>query len=302
MNTAVRQSLPILSLVAVGFLLKQVGLIRPGDSQGIARLIINTTLPAVMFLSIARADVTPAKMGLLALCGVLVCLGSGMLAGLLVSILNLERQVAGVIILASMILNIGFVLFPVFLTVYGEEGISRLAAFDLGNSLVAHSLGFYLATRYGNRPPNGLWQSIQRVLALPVLWAVIAGLAVNLLGIQLSPFLVDILEPVALANIPLAMITLGAFLQLRYTNVSLMGLTAALRIGGGFLLGQALVYLTHLQGLDKAAVSMGAAMPSGMAVMVYAASEGMDAQFAAGTISLSILVGLIILPVLLSIY
>jgi len=81
-----------------------------------------------------------------------------------------------------------------------------------------------------------------------------------------------------------------------------MGLTVALRIGGGFLIGLALVILAQLQGLDRAAVSMGAAMPTGMAVMVYAASEGMDAEFAAGTISLSILVGLIVLPVLLSLY
>ena len=81
-----------------------------------------------------------------------------------------------------------------------------------------------------------------------------------------------------------------------------MGLTVALRIGGGFLLGQALVRLAHLQGLDRAAVSIGAAMPVGMAVMAYAASEGLDVEFAAGTISLSILAGLFVLPVLLSIF
>jgi predicted permease len=302
MNSAVRQSLPILSLVVVGFLMKQVGLIRPGESQIIARLIINTTLPVVIFLSIARADVAPQKMGLLALCGVLVCVGSGIVSSLVVGYLNLERQIAGVIIVATMILNIGFVLFPIFLTVYGEEGISRLAAFDLGNSIVAHSLGFYIITRYGNRPPNGFMPSIKRVLSLPVLWAVLAGLAFNLLSIQLSPFAEKILEPLAAANIPLAMLTLGAFLQFRYRNLPLMGLTAALRIGGGFLIGQALVYVTNLQGLDQAAVSLGAAMPSGMAVMVYAASEGLDAEFAAGAISLSILLGLIVLPVLLSMY
>ena len=302
MNSAVRQSLPILSLIVAGFLLKQVGLIRSGDSQVIARLIINTTLPAVIFLSIARANVAPAQMALLALCGVVVSLGLSLIAGSVVGFLELERQVAGVVILATMIINIGFFLFPVFLTVYGEEGLSRLAAFDLGHSLIAHSYGFYLATRYGNRPPSGFRRSIQRVLSLPVLWAVIAGLAVNLLRVQLSPFVIKVLEPLAVANIPLAMITLGAFLQLRYSNLPLMGLTVALRIGGGFLIGLALVILAQLQGLDRAAVSMGAAMPTGMAVMVYAASEGMDAEFAAGTISLSILVGLIVLPVLLSLY
>ena len=302
MNSAVRQTLPILSLVVVGFLLKQVGLLRQGDSQVMARLIINATLPAVIFLSIARANVTPAKMALLGLCGVIVTLGLGLTSGAITSYLHLERQIAGVIILASMIINIGFFLFPVFLTVFGQEGISRLAAFDLGNSLVAHSYGFYMATRYGKRPPVGVLNSLRRVLSLPVLWAVLLGLMVNLMRIPLPPFLLSMLEPLAAANIPLAMLTLGAFLQLRYTHLPLMGLAVALRMGGGFLLGQACVFFAHLDGLDKAAVSMGSAMPVGLAVMVYSVSEGLDAEFAAGTISLSILVGLALMPVLLSLY
>ncbi len=302
MNPAVRQTLPILTLVVVGFLLKQIGLFRQGDSQVMARLILNITLPAVIFLSIAQANVTPAMMALLGFCGAVVSLGVGLVSGGLTSYLHLEREIAGVIILGSMIINVGFFLFPVFLTVYGQEGISRLAAFDLGNSLVAHSYGFYVATRYGKRPPAGFRQSLRRVLALPVLWAVLAGLVVNLLRIPIAPFLLNMLEPLSAANIPLAMLTLGAFIQLRYTNLPLMGLTVALRMVGGFLLGLACVYLARLEGLDRVAVSMGSAMPLGMAVMVYSSNEGMDAEFAAGTISLSILVGLIILPLLLSLY
>jgi hypothetical protein len=41
MNSAVRQSLPILSLVNAGVLFKQVGFLRSSDSQVMARLIIN---------------------------------------------------------------------------------------------------------------------------------------------------------------------------------------------------------------------------------------------------------------------
>jgi malate permease and related proteins len=302
MNPAVHQTLPILSLVVVGFLLKQVGLLRIGDNQVMARLIINITLPAVIFLSIAQANITPVMMALLGLCGVVVSLGLSLASSAITSYFQIDPQVAGVFILASMIINIGFFLFPVFLTVYGQEGISRLAAFDLGNSLVAHSYGFYLATRYGKRPPVGLWNSLRRVLSLPVLWAVLIGLVVNLLRIPISSFMLGLLQPLAAANIPLAMLTLGSFLQLRYTNLPLMGLAVAFRMGGGYLLGQACVFLASLQGLDKAAVSMGSSMPVGLAVMVYSISEGLDAEFAAGTVSLSILLGLILLPVLLTIY
>jgi hypothetical protein len=241
-------------------------------------------------------------MALLALCGVIVSLGLSVISSSLTKHLHVEQQIAGATILSTMIINIGIFLYPVFLTVFGQEGISRLAAFDLGNSLVAHSYGFYLATRYGNRPPVGFQDGFRRVLALPVLWAVLAGLVVNLLKIQISPFIQNILEPLAAANIPLAMLTLGAFLQFRFNNLPLMGLAVALRMGGGFLLGQVCVFLAHLDGLDRIAVSIGSAMPVGMAVMVYSASEGLDAEFAAGTISLSILAGLAILPLLLSLY
>jgi hypothetical protein len=110
------------------------------------------------------------------------------------------------------------------------------------------------------------------------------------------------LEPLAIANTPLAMLTLGTFIQLRYPNWQPLALTVALRIGGGFLLGQALVRLANLQGLDRVAVSMGSAMPIGLAVLVYSVNEGMDAEFAAGVISLSIIVGLFVMPILLSMY
>ncbi len=302
MNPAVAQSLPIISLVVAGFLLKQAGLIRPGDGQVMARLIVNTTLPAIIFLSVARANVTPARLAILALCGILVSLGLRAAAGWWVNRLELERSVAGVMVLASMVINVGFFLFPIFQTVYGQEGISRLAAFDVGNSLIANSYGYYLASCYGDKPPWGLQQSLKRVLSLPVLWAALAGLAVNLSGVPLPSFLVKLLEPLGAANTPLAMLTLGSFLQLRYPNWKPMALTVALRMGLGFCLGQALVLLAHLEGLERAAVSMAAGMPIGLVVLVYAATEGMDAEFAAGTISLSILAGLFVTPILLSLY
>ena len=185
---------------------------------------------------------------------------------------------------------------------YGQEGISRLAAFDLGNSLMANSYGYYLAGCYGDKPPCGFQHSLKRVLALPVLWAGFTGLAVNLSGVQLPSFALKLLEPLGAANTPLAMLTLGSFLQLRYSNWKPMMFAVALRMGIGFALGQLMVFLAHLQGLERVAVGMGAAMPIGLVVLVYAASEGMDAEFAAGTISLSILTGLFVTPMLLSLY
>src|SRR5512136_41345 len=110
MSPAVAQSLPIISLAVAGFLLKQLGLIRPGDGQVLARFIVNTTLPAAIFLSVARANVAPDRLAVLALCGIAISLGLRVAAGWCVSRLRLERRAAGVVILYEMVINVGFFL------------------------------------------------------------------------------------------------------------------------------------------------------------------------------------------------
>lgn len=302
MSPAVAQTLPVISLMFVGFLLRQAGLIRDNDGQALSRLIINTTLPAIIFLSVARATIAPERLVVLALCGFLVALSQRLVSGWLVEKLKLDRQIAGVVILGTMIINVGFFLLPIFSTVYGVEGVSRLGAFDVGNTLMSSSYGYYLATRFGNKPPAGLWESIRRTLSLPLLWSTLLGLTINLGQVALPGFLYKVLEPLGAANTPLAMITLGSYLQLRYSNWKPMALTVALRIGLGFVLGQALVRLFSLQGLERTAVSMVAAMPSGMVVLVYAAGEGLDVEFAAGVVSLGLVCGLCVAPILLSVY
>ena len=302
MSPAVAQTLPIISLMLVGFLLRQAGLIRLDDRQVLSRLILNTTLPAIIFLSVARATVTPGRLAILALCGLLVALGQTLVSSWLVARLKLERQMAGVVIIGTMVINVGFFLFPIFATAYGAEGLSRLAAFDVGNTLVSSCAGFYLATRFGDNPPCGLAGIVKRVLTLPILWAALLGLAVNLGQVTLPGFLLKLLEPLGAANTPLAMVTLGSFLQFRFPKWRPMALTVALRMGLGFVLGQVLVMINQLQGLERLAVAMGTAMPSGMVVLVYAATEGLDTELAAGVVSMGLLAGLLVAPALLWFY
>lgn len=301
MNPTVAEALPVISLVMVGFLLKIIRVIKTEDGPLLSRLILNVTLPAVIFLSVSRADVEPLSLGLLALCSFLICLILRVLSGGTTKWLKLEPYIAGVIILGSMVMNVGAFMFPVIQTVYGQEGVSRLAAFDVGNSLMSSGYGFYLATCFGDKSPCGYMNSIKKVAALPILWAVLLGLVVNLVGFNLPTFMIKMLTPVSAANTPLAMITLGVFVNFKFPRWKLMVLTVFLRMGFGFLIGQAIVLLFNLQGLDRVIVTMGSAVPIGMVPMVYAASEGMDTELAAACISLSIIIGVIITPLLLTI-
>ncbi|HEX9115181.1 MAG TPA: AEC family transporter [Anaerolineae bacterium] len=302
MNPAIAQTLPILSLVVAGFLLKQSGLFREGDGGVLARVIINTTLPAVIFLSVSRAAVPPARLLVLALCGMAIPLLMRWVSGSLSLRMRWPRRIAGVVILGTMATNIGFFLLPLFSTIYGSDGTSRVAAFDIGNSLIANSVGLYVATCYGDLHMGGVAQSVRRVVSSPILFAGLSGLAFNLSGLQLPSAVVKVLETVGAANTPLAMLTLGSFLQVRYGNWSPILATVALRMGLGFVAGQALLAIFQLRGIERATVALGAAMPVGLVTLVYSVSEGMDAEIAAGVISLSIVVAILITPLLLTLF
>jgi len=302
MNLVLAQSAPIIGLVIIGFLLRHGRIIRPDDGRVMLRLVANTTLPAVIFVSLARADVEPAGLVVLAMCGAAIPLVLHRLATAVARIMRLERGVAGVMVVSTLATNVGHFLFPFFLAFYGHEGISQLAAFDLGNSFIASSYAYYVATCYGDRYTCSLGTSLKRVLALPILWANILGVAVNLTGFSLPALAAQVLEPLAMASTPLALLTLGSFVDLRFANLRAMLATVGLRIGVGWLLGQALVLALGLTGLARSTVSLGAAMPIGMIVLVYASMEGLDIDFAATTISFSILVALLVTPLLLSIY
>jgi predicted permease len=299
MNPTIAESLPVISLVMVGFLLKKARVLNAEDGHLFSRLILNITLPAVIFLSISQADIEPLQLGILALSSFCISMVLRVLSGNITRILKIEDSIAGVVILASMVMNIGTLLYPVIHTVYGTEGVSRVAAFDIGNSLMASGYGYYIATCYGTKNPCGIRNSLIKVFSVPILWATIIGLIVNLLGVTVPAFLIKMLTPVSAANTPLAMIALGVFVNLKFPKWKLVSLTVFLRMGVGFLLGLAIVFITNLQGLDRVVVIMGSAMPIGMVPLVYAAAEGLDTEFAAACISLSIIIGVIITPLLL---
>jgi len=169
MDVILGQSAPIIGLVIIGFLLRQGHIIRPEDGHVMVRLIINITLPAVIFISLARADVELGSLMILALCGAAIPLILHRLAMWLAQIMRLNRGIAGAMVVSAMATNIGFFLFPFFLAFYGDEGVSQLAAFDLGNSLIANSFAYYMATCYRDRYTCDLGTGLKRVLALPTL-------------------------------------------------------------------------------------------------------------------------------------
>lgn len=123
-------------------------------------------------------------------------------------------------------------------------------------------------------------------------------LAMKTADLHLPSWLHDLLTPVHLTMIPLASLVLGlsiSFESVRKTwPLTLLGV--ALRMGGGLMLGWAVAWLLNLTGLERAMVILIGGMPSAVTAVIFATETGLDEDLVASIVTLSICLGVALLP------
>ncbi|HPL26848.1 MAG TPA: hypothetical protein PLG21_02205, partial [Anaerolineae bacterium] len=90
MQIILSQSAPIIGLVILGFLLRQVKIIQATDLPVLTRLILNVTLPPVIFISLVRAQLELSMLVVLALVGAVIPIVLSLVAMLVARGMKLE--------------------------------------------------------------------------------------------------------------------------------------------------------------------------------------------------------------------
>lgn len=289
-------ALPVLLLIALGVLLRVTGVVSREGAPTLTRLAYYVTIPAAIYSSIARAPFDP-RMFYLPLIGLaLPALLSG-IAYLTTAGLSDQPQRRGVIVAGMTILGVfGYAFMEPF---YGQGGLARIALFDVGNAIYAGTASLWLAGRFNpSREAGQGFSGWRRVATSPVMWAALLGLTASALRFEASGPLGDLLARLVLANTPLAMIAVGVFIRPRRGYGRLIGQYLLLRMAAGGLLGWLMAAFFGLTGLDMIAVCVGATLPAGTTTLIYAAQEGLDAELAATMISVSVIVGAVIINIL----
>jgi hypothetical protein len=296
----VGQTYHLMVWVALGFLLRRTDILRRGSGEMMATVLIYTTLPAAIFLSIVQVRVSLASAGFLILLAVGVPFVLYLAARQVVDRFQLERRTRGVFLASVTVSNLGFFLYPLFAAFYGLEALAHLAVYDIGNSITGNSFTYSLSASHGDSREEGVWTRLGKLLTLPPLWAGTLGLVFTLLDLSVPPAGERILAPLAQANVPLAMLVLGSFIELRLQHPGALGAVIGIKMGLGWALGWLAVTLLGLGGFERIAAGMAPAMPVGLVVLAYAAREGLDTEFAANVVSFSILTGMLVTPLMLA--
>jgi hypothetical protein len=289
---------PVLLLIALGVVVRQSGLIDEKAGLALTRLAYHVTIPAAILASIARSRFEPSLLWL----PVIGLVAPIALAGLIyLSTPHLAAQPARRGVMMSAMVVLGIFGYPFAELFFGKAGLARMALFDVGNAIFAGTVALWIAQSYGSRTEGARvqWgQALARLGKSPLVWASVLGIVLSVSSWGLEGPLASLVDRLAAANTPLAMIAVGVFLRPRASQVGLVAHYVFVRLALGGLLAWAIGAVLHLPALDRVIAVMGCTLPTGTTALVYAGNEGLDAELAAALVSVTVLIGAVVISIL----
>lgn len=253
---------PIFALVLVGFL---YGRRHAPDMAAANRLNLEVFTPALIFSVLAGKDFALGDYGALALGGILVVLGSGLIAWPIGRWLGYRDRT---FVPPMMFTNSGNMGLPLALFAFGEPALAGALVLFLVENLLHFSVGN--AILEGRAHPLVL-------LRMPMLQAALVGVVVSVLDVALPLALVRAVDLLGQVSIPLMLFSLGV----RMNRVDLgdwrIGLAGALVCpASGLLLALAAAPLLGLEGVQQQQLLVFGALPP--AVLNYMLAEQFDQE------------------------
>ncbi|MGF1693261.1 AEC family transporter [Photobacterium kagoshimensis] len=281
---------PIFIMLALGVVLKSRGLIDDKFTEGGSRLVFNVTLPALLFLSVVKADLQQAdhfQLIAFALIGNLILFG---LFELFCGTMIKKRSDIGVVVQGSFRANTGIIGLAYAANAYGEAGLVIGSLYVAAITVLYNILAVITLTRHSEtNTPLNIHQLLRSIVRNPLIISIFAAVPISYLHIELPAILLQSGRYFADMTLPLALLCTGASLDFRQlkqestsANVASVGrlivAPAALTIAG---------YLIGFRQIELGIIFLMSAAPTAAASYVMAHSMGANAKLAANIIALT---------------
>lgn len=279
---------PIFVILGLGAWLRRIGLIDEAFIEGGSRLVFNVTLPALLFISVAKTRLdTSANFALVGFGLAATLLAWGLAELLAKYAVNAERD-RGVVAQGVFRSNMAIIGLAYCVNAYGEAGLAAASLYVglvtiLFNVLSVVTLNNSLHSRQGIAPV------IRSVAANPLIIGIVLALPVSISGLRLPAIVLQSGEYFANMTLPLALLCTGAALDFRSlrhdpqdTVLAACGkllLVPLLFVGGGILWG--------FRGIELGILLLMSSAPTAAASYVMVRAMGGNAPLAANIIALT---------------
>ena len=217
----INRVLPIFLLIGLGYWVRRRQFVAESTVDDLRKIVVNLALPAVLFTSFVQIELQTAYIAIFvttfSLCVALLILGRWLQRALQIKRAYFPFMMTG--------FEYGMLGVSLFGSAYGLENIGYIAVLDLGHELFIWFvfLAFLLAERDGIQRPGQLASAFVRS---PVIIAILAGIALNLLGLgdllysaPVTGGLMATLSFLSSLTIPLILLIVGCGIRLNPTGI-----------------------------------------------------------------------------------
>ena len=197
--------------------------------------------------------------------------------------------------------NCGYMALPLASAVLGQEGVFFCSAVIVSFQICSFTYGVYLMTAGSGGKQSFAWKMI---VLNPGVIAVIVGLPLYFMHVQLPELISKPLDYLASMNTPLAMLIFGTYLananfktMLRQKKILLVGLCKLILLPLCML---GVYYLFGLRGTLLTALILSASAPSANNTVMFSAKYDKDTGLAAQTVSAVSLVSILTMPTMIA--
>jgi predicted permease len=187
--------LPVYAIVAVGYLYSRW---RSPDMTAANQINMMILLPALLFHVLSGKDFHLGEYGWLALGGVVIVLGSGLLALVVAKLARLSYKT---FVPPMMFTNAGNIGLPLAVFAFGEQALPAAVVLFLVENGLHFTLGTYLMDHRAR---------FRKILAQPIVLATLAGIAFSFMEWRVPVPMGEAIGLLGQASIPLLLFALGA--------------------------------------------------------------------------------------------
>jgi hypothetical protein len=284
-------------IVAIGYFVKRLKILKETDGETIAKIIFNVTLPAVI---LKFTTTIQFELSLVILPFISIAFGIIMALLGIVIFRNHPIHIKGAMIMTMVGFNVANFFFPLVEGIWGQAGMQYIALVDAGNAFTIFVLCYILSTIFSPKNQEDAVKInikfvLNRLIRSAPLLSYIVAIVINLSGIIIPSFFSDLIDVIARANTVLALLLLGIFLHLKFGKSEWASIIKVLviRYSIGLLVGLSLFFLlppSIFNPLFRIIICLSLILPVGLAVIPFSVENGYDQKLVTMVVNLTIII------------
>lgn len=292
-----------LTIIAIGFIVKKLKIITEEGGKNIAKLILNVTLPAMIFNIVSTLDIDPNFLLLPFIC---VFFSSIIVVFSFVLFRKSSKETKGLLLMTTIGFNMGLFAFPLIEGIWGEKGLQLIAMLDIGNAFIIFVLSYTIGAVFSPRNQSegksiNFKQIIKNLLKSIPLMSYIISLAINFSGLSFPPFILDLLDIISRSNMALTLLLLGIYLNFKFekSQWNLVLKVLIIRYSFGLGIGILLFVFLPFPELYRKIILIGLILPLSMALIPFSVEFGYNDKIVGTTTNLSIIISFSLMWIIL---